>query len=208
MGIRGARSGILALVLLAAAVPAGAQSDPNLAEKRAALEKLCASGVFTADECARRRAALSGAPQAAAPAGQVFRDPDGRYSAPVPDGWNASSDNGNARLTSGDNWVMLIPSPDSSPEQATSNIVHQIEAQYQSLTQAKGGRPKINGHDAAYATFKAVNKKGESVALMAAGIQAPGGHVLVFVSSAPLERIDAVSPQFLAILNGIRFAGE
>jgi len=31
---------------------------------------------------------------------------------------------------------------------------------------------------------------------------------LVFVSAAPLDGIDAVSPRFLEILNGIRFTGE
>ncbi len=238
---------------------AAAQSDATLATKRAALEKLCAAGVFDAQDCAARRTALGGpaaspaippaippvaqsapppasasappslappslvAPALAAPAlappsatagaapqaaARVFRDPGGRYAAPVPEGWNVSSENGTARITSGADWVMLIPAAESAPDAAASQIVNQIRAQYRSLTEAGSGRPRIGGHDVAYATFRGVTGAGAEVAVMAAGIQAPGNHVLVFLSSAPLAEINAASPNFLSILNGIRFAGE
>jgi len=211
---------LFVLVLLGASRPGAAlaQSDPNLATKLAALDKLCSAGVFTAADCAQRHAALLGAAAPAAPAvpaapadadaAQMFHDPDGRYAAPVPPDWNVSSNNGVARFVSGNTWVMLIPSPETKPEPASTGVINQIRQQYRSLDQTQSGRPKINGHDAVYATFRGVDGNGASVALMVAGIQAPGSHVLVFVSCAPLDSINAISPQFLAVLNGIRFAGE
>jgi hypothetical protein len=211
-----ARAVLLAFALLAG--PSGAalaQADPNLQTKLAALDKLCASGVLTQADCTQRRAALLGTaapppPASAAEAapGQTFRDPEGRFSAPLPEQWSASSDNGVARLSSGPSWVMLIPSPDATPEQAANNVIGQIRQQYRSLDQANSGRPSINGHAAVYAAFRGVNGNGVALAVMVAGIQASPGHALVFVSAAPLDGIDAVSPQFLKILNGIRFAGE
>jgi hypothetical protein len=210
LGIRA----IIHLLALFAAVRSGtalAQNDPNLAAKLSALDKLCASGVLAPDECARRHAALTGAQTPAsanAGPGHTFRDPQGRYSAPLPDQWNASSDNGVARLSSGANWVMLIPGTDGAPDQAASSVIGDIRRQYKSLNQAQSGRPKINGHDAVFATFNGVNGNGQEVAVTVAGIQAPGGHVLVYVSSAPLAGINSVSPQFNSILQGIRFAGE
>jgi hypothetical protein len=212
------RAPAILLASALAASPGGAaiaQGDPNLRTKLAALEKLCASGVITQADCVERRAALLGAaapPPAAAAAeagaGQMFRDPQGRFSAPLPDQWNASSDNGVARLSSGQNWVMLIPSPDATAEQAATDVIGQIRQQYRSLDQANSGRPNINGHAAVYASFRGVNGNGVPLAVMVAAIQAAPGHALVFVSAAPLDGIDAVSPQFLEILNGIRFTGE
>jgi len=195
---------LFVLVLLGASRPGAAlaQSDPNLATKLAALDKLCSAGVFTAADCAQRHAALLGAAAPAAPAvpaapadadaAQMFHDPDGRYAAPVPPDWNVSSNNGVARFVSGNTWVMLIPSPETKPEPASTGVINQIRQQYRSLDQ----------------TLRCVDGNGASVALMVAGIQAPGSHVLVFVSCAPLDSINAISPQFLAVLNGIRFAGE
>jgi hypothetical protein len=215
----------VAAALLAVMSAASAQSASNTAAKLAALQKACAVGVFTPQECAQRRAALmnqsgAGAPstmsseanmggggmQASQP--NVFRDPDGRFSAPVPAGWNTSDNNGTVQFSSGPAWVMLVPSPATSPDQGATDFINQIRGQYRSLDEAQSGRPTIGGHAAVYAVFRGVNGKGEQVALMVAGIQAPGNHVLVFISSAPQAQIDSFGTQFSNTLNGIRFAGD
>ncbi|HEX3810187.1 MAG TPA: hypothetical protein VHW02_10870 [Rhizomicrobium sp.] len=211
---------IAAIAIVSILDCAAAQADSNLAAKLSALQKACDVGVFSPQECAQRRAALQRQGAHSTPAAQAdprpaaqsaantYRDPQGRFSAPVPDGWNASDSNGTAQLSSGADWIMLIPSGATQPDQGATEVVHQMQSQFQSLNQAGSGRPKINGHDAVYVVFQGVNPKGEQVAVMVAGIQAPGNHVLVFVSSAPQSEINAVSPKFLQVMNGIRFAGE
>lgn len=203
---------VLALAVLggAAAFGAAAQTGSDLAAKRTALEKLCALEVLSADECARRRAELGGgepaAPASAEP--RVFNDPDGRYSAIVPDGWNSASNNGVATFSSGEAWATIMPSPANRPDEAVNALVNQLRAGYAKLDQSQSGRPKIGGHEAAFVTFSGVNPKNESVAVTVAGLLGPSGHVLVYMSSAPLARIDDYSKTFYAIAEGVRFAGE
>ena len=199
------------VVLLAAGAGASAQPDPNVAAKLAALEKLCAAGLLTPQDCAQRRATLTGAPGPAPPAAmqdQTFHDPQGRYTARVPEGWKMAADNGVATFSAGESWATLIPSPASQPDQGASDVINQMGAQYRTLKQANGGRMNIDGRPGVYATFQGVNGKGQSVAITAFGIQAPANHVLVFVSSSPADQLNAVSPKFLEILNSIHFAGE
>lgn len=137
-----------------------------------------------------------------------YRDPEGRFSAPVPEGWNTSDDNGTVQISSGADWVMLIPSTAASPVQAAMNVIHQMQSQYQRVVEGESGRPKIHGHDAAYASLRGINPKGQDVAVMVAAIQASGNHDLVFVSSAPKADIENASRQFMQILKGIRFPGD
>ena len=210
----------LAALGIVAAAGAAAQSG-DVAAKRAALEKLCAMQVLTVDDCARRRAALSGggdmvspapaAPAFAAPAaegGRVFTDADGRYSAIVPDGWNTSSNNGVATFSSGDAWATLVPSGANRPDAAVNDFVGQLRGSYPKLAQAQTGQPVIGGHQAVFVTFSGVNPKNQSVAVTVAGVQGPSGHVLVYMSSAPLAEIDNYSKALFAILKGVRFGGE
>ncbi len=147
-------------------------------------------------------------PVARAAPPRLARDPAGWVSVPVPDGWNVGSDSNSVRLTSGPYWVAVIDGPPARPAAATAALAEQIRRNYRDFTEIKSGRPTIAGAPSVYATFRAVKADGQAFAMMTAGIQAPGGRVLLFVSSAPFARIDDASPHFVGILNGIRFAAQ
>ena len=200
--------GALAALGGVAAFGAAAQTGGDLTAKRAALERLCALDLLSADECARRRAELNGGEPAAPAGARVFKDPDGRYSVFVPEGWNTAANKGAATFSSGEAWATIIPSPMSRPDEAVNAFVSQLRAGYARLDAAQSGQPTIGGHEAVFATFSGVNPKNDSVAVTVAGLLGPSGQVLVYMSSAPLARVDDYSNAFLAIIQGVRFAGE
>lgn len=142
------------------------------------------------------------APARAAP---TVQDPARWFSAPLPDGWTVSADATTVRIASGKNWVTFIDGPLATPEEATRALDEQMRAGYRSFEKTGSGRPQVAGQAAVYATFRAIKESGETFAIMTAGIQAPNGHVVLYVSSAPSGQIDAVSPEFSRILNGIAF---
>lgn len=99
----------LCVSALALTVFAPAQTT-DLAHKKAALQKACAAGALTPDECQQRMAALNGA-AAAPPAaistagGQIYKDPQGRFSITIPAGWTVDTSQGNLKITHGDAWA-------------------------------------------------------------------------------------------------------
>jgi hypothetical protein len=95
----------LCLSVLSVSVLASAQAT-DLAHKKAALQQACSTGVLTPDECKQRLAALN-APANAQPAagGQVYRDPNGRFTITIPAGWTIDASAGNLKITNGDAWA-------------------------------------------------------------------------------------------------------
>jgi hypothetical protein len=91
--------------VLALTVFAPAQTT-DLAHKKAALQKACAAGALTPDECQQRMAALNSS--ASAPStgdGQIYKDPQGRFSITIPSGWTVDTSAGNLKITHGDAWA-------------------------------------------------------------------------------------------------------
>ena len=97
----------LCVSALALTVFAPAQTT-DLAHKKAALQKACSTGALTPDECQQRMAALTGS-AAAAPVstggGQLYKDPQGRFSITIPSGWAVDTSAGNLKITHGDAWA-------------------------------------------------------------------------------------------------------
>jgi hypothetical protein len=102
----------LCLSLLSFSVLATAQTT-DLAHKKAALKQACAAGVLTPDECKQRLAALTAPPASptAAPAadalagGQLYHDPNGRFTLTIPPGWTIDASQGSLKITNGDAWA-------------------------------------------------------------------------------------------------------
>lgn len=93
---------------LALSILAPAQAT-DLAHKKAAVEKACSTGALTPEECQQRMAAINGpaAPPSAASngGGQIYKDPQGRFSIAVPSGWTVDTSAGNLKITHGDAWA-------------------------------------------------------------------------------------------------------
>jgi hypothetical protein len=149
------------------------------------------------------------APSAQAPdAGNVFHDPNGNFTTPVPAGWTTNlPGDGSVQILQGDAWVVLATVQPMDPEAGAKVVIDQMGPAYK-LEQTNAATATISGHPVYYAVFKGQSESQGPVAMMIAGIQAPSGHVLAFISSAPLTDITKVSPAFLSIMQGIRFAGE
>jgi hypothetical protein len=97
------------LSLLSATVFVTAQTA-DLAHKKAALQKACSAGALSPEECQQRMAALTGSgetKQGNAPAagGQVYHDPNGRFTMTIPVGWTVEASAGNLKITHGDAWA-------------------------------------------------------------------------------------------------------
>lgn len=100
------------LIVLSLTVLVAAQAN-DLAHKKAALQKACAAGALSADECKQRMDALNGsagtqpagtaAPSSAG--GQAYRDPQGRFSMTIPAGWTIDTSAQNLKITKGDAWA-------------------------------------------------------------------------------------------------------
>ena len=145
--------------------------------------------------------------QALAPP-NVFRDPNGNFTAPVPAGWAANlPGDGSVQMVQGGAWVVLATVASMQPQAGAKVVIDQMSAPYK-LIQTNAATATVGGHPVYYAVFTGQSQQQGPVAMMIAGIQAPSGHVLAFISSAPLQTINDVSPAFLQIMQGIRFAGE
>jgi hypothetical protein len=149
------------------------------------------------------------APATPAPdAANVVRDANGNFTAPIPAGWTSSlPGDGSVQILQGDAWVVLAMVQPTDPQAGAKVVIDQMGPAYK-LVQTNAATATISGHPVYYAVFKGQSDSQGPVAMMIAGIQAPNGHVLAFISSAPLDSITKESPAFLSIMQGIRFAGE
>ena len=204
--------------------PAGA--DPN---KAAALEEACATGVFTPEECAQKRAALEQPGNSQQPSEQgnapgpsesgpnanpnFYHDPQGRFQVAIPQGWTADPQGNDGsqgvKLSSGSNWAFIGPfGGATNPADVVVKLATQIQSQYRNFSMTKHAPLHMNGHNAEYAAFTGTNPQGARVALMIAGIAAAGGNHLGMLTSSPFAAAGQTTPVFTAMFNSIRFAGE
>lgn len=110
--------------------PASKDADPmGVTEAK----KACVAGAFTQEECARQigiqySKQTAGEDAAAATNGKVYRDPSGRFSFSMPEGWTATSEGENGingvQLRSGSNWINVIP---VDPAPSASEVVLRYE---------------------------------------------------------------------------------
>jgi hypothetical protein len=119
----------LCLSALSATLLAAGQTT-DLAHKKAALQQACASGVLTLDECKQRLAALN-APAGAPPAagGQIYHDPNGRFTMTIPAGWTIDTSAGNLKITNGDAWANF------NTEYQTGGPLAVVQAEAQKMEQ-------------------------------------------------------------------------
>jgi hypothetical protein len=217
----------LKLLTGAAAQAPAAPTASNSSRQLAALQKACAAGALSKDECDQRRAQITaqsqpGEPnrapapaQASAPASSGsgrYRDPQGRYSLAVPAGWAvtppADAGAGNVQLSFGPSWAMLLLSSGSQPRDVNRQITQQIQAQYTGFQLLNEGDLQVNGHPAHGSTFTGVNPKGMRVSVLVISINAGSGHFLTVVSSAPNDQAKSVNDTVMQMAQSIRFAGE
>jgi hypothetical protein len=140
----------------------------------------------------------------------TFRDPQGRYSLTVPDGWSAKpqADSGALQLSSGPSWAMLLTGSGSEPRDVNHQVTQQIQVQFTGFQLLNEGDLQINGHPSHGSTATGVNPKGERVSVLVLSIGAGSGHFLTVISSSPDDRAKIVNATVMQMAQGIHFAGE
>ncbi|MGA3015873.1 MAG: hypothetical protein ABSF62_02055 [Bryobacteraceae bacterium] len=220
----------------AAQAPAAPAPSGN-SRQLAALQKACATGALSKDECDQRRARLTAQAQPAEPARPPapsqppeparppaqssrpansgsgrYRDPQGRYSLAVPAGWAvtppADAGAGNVQLSFGPSWAMLLLNSGSLPRDVNHQVTQQIQAQYTGFQLLNEGDLQVNGHPAHGSTATGVNPKGARVSVLVISINAGSGHFLTVVSSAPNDQAKSINDTVMQMAQSIRFAGE
>lgn len=208
----------------------GAAGDNT--QKIKLLQQACTSGVLTQKECAAKMAALSGNPapspraqdgsQATSPQaasvgdrdGRVgttlYRDPNGRFSVGVPQGWSATPEGENGDhgvlIRKGSSWAIIGPYDNvRSTAGVVNGLASEFQPDYRDFQLGDSGSLTVNGHDAAYGAYAGINSQGEHVGLRFAGIAAPGGHFLAMAASIPHNDIPAVDPVMKDVFMSISF---
>lgn len=138
----------------------------------------------------------------------VYRDPQGRYSLAVPDGWNVASDNGNVTLSSGASWVTVATSNGAQPSDVNRQVVQQIQAQYKNFQILNEGDFQNSGHPSHGTNATGINPRGGRVSVLVVSVGAGSGHFLVLISSAPNEQAQQINGTVMRIAQSVRFAGE
>jgi hypothetical protein len=131
----------------------------------------------------------------------------------VPQGWSATpqGQNGGAGVQMGHNrsWALVAPfSGVNQPGDVVNNVATQIHGQYQNFTLGQHGNLKLNGFDAAVATFSGTNGKGVPVTVVIMGVAGPNGRYYAVMSSVPQGEEQNENPSLSAMVQSIRFAGQ
>ncbi len=194
-------------------------------EEMVALTKACAVGFFPGDECGRRMGMLlgeeaqeenGGAGHAKAP-GDVYRDPQGRFTVMVPKGWTATAEGDNGvkgvQLRSGSSWINIIPYEGAK---SASEVVLQIENKM-AVASHSDKKPPFgalglvqlfsNGVEVTFDRFAGSSAKGEAVEIFIAGIgniSGGGGQFLSMLSSVPQEQAAALGGVRLQVAQSVQ----
>ena len=189
------------------------------------LDRACAVGAFTQEDCARRMGIQLGQEgkqehAAAEPArGALYSDPTGRFSLTVPEGWtaNAEGDNGllGVQLRSGTNWINVMPSsPAASAREVVLNQEQQVAVQSNSSRKPPFGPAGLiqlfgNGLEVTYDNFTASSTQGDSIESYIAGvgdISGTGHSFLLLIGSIGAGQGVKGGGTFLAVAQSIHMA--
>lgn len=206
---------------------AAAATNESESQAMTEVKKACAVGAFTQDDCARRIAILLGkeaqpATAASEPAqGLVYRDPTGRFSLQIPQGWSATSEGANGirgvQLRSGSDWINIMPAdPAASASEVALHYEQKVAAQLNSDRKIPFGQLGLiqlfgNGLEVTYDHFGATSAQGETIESYVGGVGGISGaeHTfLLLVTSFGGQSKDQAGALFLSVAQSIHLAGH
>jgi|GEM_PF-4853114 len=193
--------------------PAGASAVMGLANWQIQRGSTESSFQLLASTAAGPQARSEARPDSSTPAKSgpgIYRDPYGRYSLTVPDGWTAEPQTGSGalQLSSGPSWAMFVTGGGSVPRDVSHQITQQIQAQFTGFQLLNEGDLQINGHASHGITATGVNPKGARVSVLVLSINVGSGHFLSMISSAPIDQARTVNGTIMQIAQSIRFGGK
>jgi hypothetical protein len=206
----------------------GPSSVSNTGKSQAEIEldKACAVGAFTQEDCARQMGILLGQQAKSRPSpsqpvtGTVYQDPTGRFSLQVPTGWTATAEGDKGilgvQLRSGSNWINVLPAdPATSASQVVLNDEQKIATQSNSTRKPPFGSLGLiqlfgNGLEVTYDHFSASSAQGDSVDTYVGGvgdISGTGHNFLLVVSSISTSQKDDAG-LFISVAQSIHFTAH
>jgi len=191
------------------------------------LDRACTVGVFAQEDCARRMGILlgkegaqDGTPQKP-PSGAVYRDPSGRFSLHVPEGWSAKAEGDNGvlgvQLRSGTNWInVMAADPAASASEVVLNQEQKVALRSNSSRKPPFGPAGLiqvfgNGLEVTYDSFKASSAQGDPIESYIAGvgdISGTGHNFLLLIASIGAEQGEKSGGTFLSVAQSIHLAAH
>ncbi len=189
-------------------------------------KKACAVGVFTQEECSRQigiaySKETAGEDAAEAARGNVYRDPGGRFSFSIPEGWTATpeGDKGidGVQLRLGSNWINIIP---VDPAPSASELVLRYEREMAARSKSDRKPPfgaigllQLFGHgvELTYDNFSANGADGTKRDSYIAGVSEVSGtgqSNLLVVASIDGQQEEAGGKAFLNVGQSFHFGAH
>jgi hypothetical protein len=189
-------------------------------------KRACAVGAFTQEECARQigiqySKQTAGEDAAAATNGNIYRDPGGRFSFSMPEGWTATSEGANGingvQLRSGSNWINVVP---VDPAPSASEVVLRYERNMAAQSNSDRKPPfgaigllQLFGHgvELTYDNFSANGADGTARDSYVGGVGEVSGtgqsHLLLVASIDGQQKADG-GKAFLTVGQSIQFGAH
>jgi len=202
---------------------AAATSSESESQAMTELRKACTVEALAQDDCARRLAILRGmeAQPDTAPSklatDENYRDPTGRFSLRIPQGWTATSkgDNGirGVQLRSGSDWMNIMPAePAANASEVVLHSEQKVAAQSNSAREipfGQGGLIQLfgNGLEVAYDHFHGVTRQGDTIECYVGGVGDISGsnHFFLLMNTAfSAQNMDKAGALFLSVAQSIR----
>lgn len=137
-----------------------------------------------------------------------YRDPNGRFSLPVPAGWTATP-SGDALMltTSGGAYGMVaVIAQGAAQQQRVAAFTDQFGRQWTGYRRLQSGAAKLGGRDGAFVVYSGTNPKGVDAVVKA--LSAPAGNdALVLLFSCPTAEWERRKPEMESIERGFSFGG-
>jgi hypothetical protein len=205
----------------------GAVAASNSTEVQAKMElkKACIVGAFAQEDCARRMGILQGqeARLDKASPGEgtvsVYRDPTGRFSFQVPEGWSAKPEGNNGvlgvQLRSGSDWINIMPAdPAASATEVVLNQEQEIATKSNSSRKGPFGHAGLiqifgNGLELTYDHFNASSMQGEPIESYIGGvgdISGNGHNFLLLIASIGGQQKNKGGATFLSVVRTIHLS--
>ena len=128
------------------------------------------------------------------PAGNRYRDPQGRFSVAVPQGWQVMAQNNGVVVSGGNAYVVVSPFDGSvSSDQLVSILSREYGAQWRGLQMVTQGQMMLGGAPGAYALMRGQSPRGVESLLRIAGASS-NGQAWALIMSAPMQEFNQVSP--------------
>ena len=190
-----------------------AQTD----SQRQAIQKACAAGVLSAQECQQKLTARKQPNTAPQSAGQTtvqhWSEPHGRYTIAIASGWRMDDSQGNLKVIKGSSWAIF----DTESKQGSAIDVAQANAKqmsgmvsgWQIVQQGPFETPRHHSSAGVTAFANVPTRSGGEQRVMTFAAQSAGSGNFVTLTASSLKP-DAQSDQgqIMAMYNSIRFTGE